>query len=78
MEESKDLKVIPVGSRTYRSELIGRRRLSKNHPAIPSQIHIAKDSEPVRVLGAFVGNKVSQVLSDFFYFGCNQPALQPC
>jgi hypothetical protein len=30
-------------------------------PEIPPQIHIVKDGEPVRVLGAFVGNGINQV-----------------
>ena len=53
--------IIPVGSCTYRAEVMASRRLNGTHPTIPPQIHIAKDGEPVRVLGAFVGNKVDQV-----------------
>ena len=53
--------IIPVGSEAYRTEVAENRKLSSSHPEIPSQIHIAKDGEPIRVLRAFVGNKVNQV-----------------
>ena len=53
--------IIPVGPQAYRTEVTNSRKLNTNHPTIPPQIHIAKDGEPVRVLGAFVGNKVDQV-----------------
>ena len=53
--------IIPVGTDAYRAEVVNKRKLSENQPAIPSRIHIAKDGEPVRVLGAFVGSKVDQV-----------------
>ena len=44
--------IIPVGSCTYRAGVMASRRLNGAHPTIPPQIHIAKDGEPVRVLGA--------------------------
>jgi len=53
--------IIPVGSKPYRNHLVETRRISEDQVAIPPEIHIAKDGEPVRVLGAFVGNKVDQV-----------------
>ena len=53
--------ITPVGSAGYCAEVLERRKLHAGHPEIPPQIHIAKDGEPVRVLGAFVGNKVDQV-----------------
>ena len=53
--------VIPVGSAAYRARVVEERKLDEGQPSIPSRIHIAKDGEPVRVLGAFVGNDVEQV-----------------
>jgi hypothetical protein len=53
--------IIPVGSSDYRAEVLDKRRLHAGQPEIPPQIHIAKDGEPIRVLGAFVGNNVNQV-----------------
>jgi len=53
--------IIPVGSETYQNKLIGSRKLNEDQAIIPANIHIAKDGKPIRVLGAFVGNKVDQV-----------------
>ncbi|EDR01839.1 uncharacterized protein LACBIDRAFT_332870 [Laccaria bicolor S238N-H82] len=53
--------IILMGSHEYRLGVVANRKLNENYPTIPPQIHIAKDGEPVRVLGAFVGNKVDQV-----------------
>ena len=53
--------VIPVGTENYRTSVVNSRKLNADQPEIPPHIHIAKDGEPVRALGAFVGNKVNQV-----------------
>ena len=52
--------VIPAGSQAYRTRVIMDRRLNNTHPPIPDNIHIAQDGEPVRVLGAYLGNKIDQ------------------
>ena len=53
--------IIRVGTEAYHAEVVEKRKLSSGHPEIPPQIQISRDGEPVRVLGAFVGNKVDQV-----------------
>ena len=50
--------VIPVGSKTYRSELILTRKLHPDHDPIPLDIHIAHDREATRILGAWIGNDI--------------------
>jgi hypothetical protein len=50
--------VIPVGSPEYCSSMIQSRRLNDEDARIPSDIHIAKDGESVRILGSHVGNKI--------------------
>lgn len=52
--------IIPVGPQHFRDELIRTKRTRPHDPKskIPNNIKIAKDGEPVRALGAFVGNKI--------------------
>jgi hypothetical protein len=50
--------VIPIGTATYRQSVIATRKINQlDHTPLPAQIHIAKDGEAVRMLGAWVGNK---------------------
>jgi ribonuclease HI/exonuclease III len=53
--------IIPIGSQEYREKLILTRKLNEEHPQIPGNTNIAKDGEPIRILGAWIGNKVDQV-----------------
>ncbi|KAF9560006.1 hypothetical protein CPC08DRAFT_612641, partial [Agrocybe pediades] len=53
--------VIPAGSEEYRLRVCTNRQLSEDQQQIPEEIKIARDGEPVRVLGALIGNKVDQV-----------------
>ena len=53
--------VIPVGTPEYRESVISSRQLQENQNPIPNDVKIATDGTPVRVLGAFVGNKVNQL-----------------
>ncbi|TFY57613.1 hypothetical protein EVJ58_g6920 [Rhodofomes roseus] len=56
--------VIPIGSSTYRRAVYESRRIDpsdQDSPQIPPQVHIAPDGEPVRVLGAWIGNNIDQV-----------------
>lgn len=55
--------VIPIGSPEYRKEVINTRRINppdQTEDKIPETIHIAKDGEAVRILGAWLGNKIDE------------------
>ena len=52
--------IIPVGTHTYRQEVLASRRMNQVQLTIPDEIKIATDGTPVRVLGAYVGNNVTQ------------------
>jgi exonuclease III len=51
--------IIPIGPAEYRQRVMTERKLKDDHDAIPADIHIAADGEPVRLLGAWLGNKVN-------------------
>jgi hypothetical protein len=53
--------IIPLGTPEYRESVITSRRLRDDRNQIPSDIKIAADGTPVRVLGAYVGNKINQL-----------------
>jgi hypothetical protein len=48
--------VIPIGTPEYRILVTQTRKTHKTHEAIPDNIHIAGEREPVRILGVWVGN----------------------
>ncbi|KAF5378764.1 hypothetical protein D9615_006956 [Tricholomella constricta] len=50
--------IIPMGSEEYRRNLVENRKMSATEEPIPEHIHIAADGVPVRILGAFIGNKI--------------------
>ena len=56
--------VIPIGRKEYRKAVATHRSLKGSPDSqdekIPNTVHIAKDGEAVRILGAWVGNKVDQ------------------
>ncbi|KAF8633797.1 hypothetical protein AX17_004355 [Amanita inopinata Kibby_2008] len=52
--------VLPVGPPAYRSHVLNTRCLGAIQMPIPPSIHIASEGEPVRVLGAYIGNGVNQ------------------
>ena len=53
--------IIPLGSREQRREIMNSRKLNAGHAEpIPADIHIARDGEPVRILGAWIGNEIDQ------------------
>ena len=54
--------VIPIGSAEYRAQVLETRSIDgqRNQASIPENVHIAGDGESVRVLGAWIGNKVDQ------------------
>ncbi|KAL1938790.1 hypothetical protein VTO73DRAFT_11170 [Trametes versicolor] len=48
--------VIPVGSVEYRASVLATRKLNPGATAIPANVHIVRDGEAVRSLGAWIGN----------------------
>ena len=52
--------IIPVGNETQRQEIRREGKLNERGQTLPRHIHIAKDSEPVRILGAWLGNGIDQ------------------
>ena len=50
--------IIPIGTQEHRDKVIEIRRITDESEEIPVHIHIAKDGEPVRILGSWVGNKI--------------------
>jgi len=50
--------VIPIGTQEHRAKVIETRRVKDSYEEIPNNIHIARDGEPVRILGSWVGNKI--------------------
>ena len=50
--------IIPIGTSEYRAKVIETRCTTDMSEEIPNHIHISKDGEPVRILGAWVGNKI--------------------
>jgi len=53
-------KIIPLGNQEQRQEMIESRKINDNDPTIPEHIRIAKEGEPVRILGAWLGNNVDE------------------
>ncbi|KAF6748278.1 hypothetical protein DFP72DRAFT_758207, partial [Ephemerocybe angulata] len=55
--------IVPVGVEEYRAQVAQSRMSRPGDPEsrLPDGVHIARDGEPVRVLGAHVGNKVDQM-----------------
>jgi len=47
--------IIPIGTPQHWRNMCETRRLSPNQPPIPGDIHIVKDGEPTRILGAWIG-----------------------
>ena len=57
--------VIPIGSSQYRDAVWTHRTISGSHEdqteTIPDNVHIAREGEAVRVLGAWIGNGTDQM-----------------
>ena len=51
---------IPVGSPEYRKTVIATRQLHPTQDCLTSDIHIAVEGEPVRILGSWIGNGINQ------------------
>ncbi|PPQ71789.1 hypothetical protein CVT25_005500 [Psilocybe cyanescens] len=52
--------IIPVGTEEYRSQVVETRKIRPDREPIPHPITVAEDGCAVRVLGAFVGNRIDQ------------------
>ncbi len=52
--------IIPIGSQEHRENMVATYRTTGSWQSYPTQVNIAGDGEPVRILGAFVGNAVEQ------------------
>lgn len=52
--------VLPVGSKTYRESVLRTRKLTSEGAAFPEGVKIVPDRQPVRVLGAWIGNQIDQ------------------
>lgn len=49
---------LPVGSTSFRKRFTRERCLQANGPALPDDLRIAADGQSVRILGAWIGNKI--------------------
>ncbi|EIW79134.1 hypothetical protein CONPUDRAFT_60230 [Coniophora puteana RWD-64-598 SS2] len=52
--------IIPIGSPEHCTRIIETRKLHPLHNPIPRNIQVAKNRMAVRILGAWLGNKVNQ------------------
>ncbi len=53
--------IIPIGSAAHRDEMATTYQATGSWKDYPQGVHVAQEGEPVRILGAFFGNGVSQV-----------------
>jgi len=53
--------VIPIGPKEYRTKMFETRKLNENGTTIPDHVYIADEGCPVRILGGWIGNEISQV-----------------
>jgi exonuclease III len=51
--------IIPIGTPAHRQCVRDTRKLGVNHRTIADNIHVAEEGEPVRLLGAWIGNGVN-------------------
>ncbi|KAJ7125859.1 hypothetical protein C8R46DRAFT_832846, partial [Mycena filopes] len=78
--------IIPIGTEEYRQSVIDTRKLNDEDIVLPANIHLAKDGEAVRILGAQVGNgvqieetwtpTVEKIDSSLERWGRNHPSLE--
>ena len=56
------MEIIPLGTETHRNNIITMRKINpQDHTALDNRIHIAKDGEAVRSLGAWIGNHTTNI-----------------
>ncbi|KIM85018.1 hypothetical protein PILCRDRAFT_49987, partial [Piloderma croceum F 1598] len=52
--------ILPIGTKTYRDHVLNTRKTTPNGMPLPASIHIARDKEPIRILGGWVGNGIDE------------------
>jgi hypothetical protein len=52
--------VLPIGSPIYRNTVLRTCKIHPSQEPLMDGIHIVEDKEPVRILGAWIGNNVDQ------------------
>jgi hypothetical protein len=52
--------MIPIGTKTYRENVLNTRKTTPSATPLPNNIHIARDKEPTRILGGWVGNGIDE------------------
>jgi len=52
--------VTPIGTTTYRKDVVNTRCIHPTQEPLAQDIHIAQEQEPVRILGAWIGNNIDQ------------------
>ncbi|KDQ63431.1 hypothetical protein JAAARDRAFT_120510, partial [Jaapia argillacea MUCL 33604] len=55
----KKTEIIPIGSKTHRDRVIATRKLHPEDQPLEQGIKIAKDGDPVQLLGVWIGNHVN-------------------
>jgi hypothetical protein len=53
--------IIPMGTWEYRQNLVATRVINTTGEKVPASIHIARDGDTTRLLGAWIGNGVDPV-----------------
>lgn len=56
----KKTEVIPLGKKAFRTALVDEYSRTGKWRHLPENVHVAKDGDAVRILGAFMGNEVDQ------------------
>ena len=52
--------IIPIGTKPHRERIVDTRKINpEDEDTLDQRIHVAKDGEPVRSLGAWIGNKIN-------------------
>ncbi|KAI0342568.1 hypothetical protein BDW22DRAFT_1299598, partial [Trametopsis cervina] len=52
---------IPMGTAAYRAQLLTTRQLQPDAPLLPADMRIAADDTGIRILGAWIGNGLTQM-----------------
>lgn len=53
--------VLPIGTKTHRENVVADRKLNAHDNPWTEQIRIARDGNPIRTLGAWIGNEINNV-----------------
>ncbi|KIY73936.1 hypothetical protein CYLTODRAFT_335046, partial [Cylindrobasidium torrendii FP15055 ss-10] len=55
-------KVVPVGTREFRDEVVSSRRTNATSSRIPDEIEIVNEGESTRILGGWIGNNAEETV----------------